>query len=70
MYATISRILIFLLFAISGLVAAMIINHEDAWRYICTYWIILMAKNLMDLCTSLTGEDTTGNPEKGDEDGN
>ena len=45
----ISQILIFLLMADAAFVAYGLIRKRNMWRWIFLYWVILTAKNMVDL---------------------
>lgn len=44
----IAQILIFLLMADAAFVAYGLIRKRNMWKFICLYWLILTAKNLVD----------------------
>lgn len=45
----IAQILIFLLMADAAWVAYGLIRKRNRWVWICIYWLILTAKNMVDL---------------------
>ena len=46
---TVSQIFVVLLFADAAWVAYGLLRKKNMWPWICTYWILLTAKNLCDL---------------------
>ena len=42
-------VLIIALMVISVVVSVMQVQHRNAWRLICLYWLILAMKNAMDV---------------------
>ena len=45
----IAQLLIFLLMADAAWVAYGLIRKKNRWWFICLYWVLLTAKNLVDL---------------------
>ena len=45
----IAQLLIFMLMADAAFVAYGLIRKRNMWKLICLYWLILTAKNLVDL---------------------
>ena len=45
----IAQLLIFLLMADAAFVAYGLMRKRNMWKFICLYWLILTAKNLVDL---------------------